>query len=563
MTTVKFFCPECGKAVEVGDNLAGTSAFCPHCATRITIPQPDGGQSNPVVPQQGDVSQPKLQLRSNKPVPNKPCPKCQAECVADAVICVSCGTDLRTGRQVSSATTRQEHFVSFRKLGRVALPIGGVVLLLGGLIWAHKAYQSHKQVQELAQRTAEIETNYSTLTSKVSRSTADISNVCSDMKTLAQKAASFNLPDWKVRCDEYAAIMESRKIALDGELLSLSNDVASLALKGEYRTAAKLLRAYKGEFTVETENFRNKLAAEYEGKASQQMAQVRKAEDERSSAADAVRAEKVTAEIKLSVHNFRETQYARLQIQAARDFHLLQGKAVTLKLVGGGVISGVVQALGSNTAVIAINNGEATFIKEQLAAVSRQLLFKDDYIEGVVTTQKANDQRADANAMIAAVNTAMTTRDYRKKIIILSTALSDFPDAPNAAAVELILSQCNKWEENSAKGLVLFKWQWMTPQEAEEIQARARLIASNSQKATNRPANFVWTPYNFKGAYHNSSSGQAGNSEGGSPVSPQEYRAIMDAAGFSGGSSSAGAYGPMVNGIDGLDPAYRKKTYGY
>ena len=116
MFTLKFFCSECGKEIEVGATLAGTSAFCPHCAKRITIPQPDGKQTDSTAPQQnGD--QPKLQFRSSKPAPKITCQKCQAECVADAVICVSCGTDLRTGRQLQTSTTYRKRSIDFRGIG--------------------------------------------------------------------------------------------------------------------------------------------------------------------------------------------------------------------------------------------------------------------------------------------------------------------------------------------------------------------------------------------------------------------------------------------------------------
>ena len=485
MATLKFFCPECGKAIEVGDNLAGTGAFCPHCAKRITIPHPDGDQLDSAEQEQAD-DQPKLQLRSNKPAPNKPCPKCQAECEADAVICVSCGTDLRTGRCLQPLTTYRKRSIDFSGVGRTLKSIIPLLVLLAAILGIANWHQKANRAKEVERESAELEAGYSAITSKVSRSMADIGEACSDMQALTQKAVAYNLHDWKARCEEYTAMMERRKIALNEGFLSLSNGVASLELKGELRAAVQFLREYKGEFVAETADFRNKLATAYERKANLLDAEVRKAEEERQGIETErqkveeeqrkitaiVRAGEEAAEKGIVTRRLREEQYAELRDRSIKHFASPVGRLVKLEMKSGGNAEGIVQAVTSNAVTIAMSGGAVTASMsiEQLAAETRRIILPDDYADGVVAVQRAKIQREDADAMLDAIKRAATTKTNEEAILTLGAALGEHPDAPNAHIARQMLSKYQRslaeWKENTAKGLVQYNGKWMT-QEAK------------------------------------------------------------------------------------------------
>lgn len=67
----------------------------------------------------------KLRINRNAPVgagPTTPCPHCGADMPKGGVICVACGVDLRTGKQLKSANAATPQ--------KVALLAGGILLLL-------------------------------------------------------------------------------------------------------------------------------------------------------------------------------------------------------------------------------------------------------------------------------------------------------------------------------------------------------------------------------------------------------------------------------------------------
>jgi hypothetical protein len=43
---IKFKCPHCQLALNVGDDLAGEKATCPNCKKELTIPEKDSGIQN-------------------------------------------------------------------------------------------------------------------------------------------------------------------------------------------------------------------------------------------------------------------------------------------------------------------------------------------------------------------------------------------------------------------------------------------------------------------------------------------------------------------------------------
>jgi phage FluMu protein Com len=91
---VQFTCEHCGKVLAADDQHAGKQGKCPQCAGVFTIPTaPAGEETNAEADQvdQGTVeSGPKA------------CPSCGAAADAEAVICVSCGYNFKTGKQLST-----------------------------------------------------------------------------------------------------------------------------------------------------------------------------------------------------------------------------------------------------------------------------------------------------------------------------------------------------------------------------------------------------------------------------------------------------------------------------
>jgi len=83
----RFFCPECDRGLSVPTEIAGKKIKCPQCATMI------------VVPAEGETDL----VEQSKP--NRVCPSCSASLAADAVLCVKCGLDLRTGKKLATSVS--------------------------------------------------------------------------------------------------------------------------------------------------------------------------------------------------------------------------------------------------------------------------------------------------------------------------------------------------------------------------------------------------------------------------------------------------------------------------
>lgn len=87
-----FECPNCKESLELEDDMLGQEGICPFCDAQINIPgSPPATQSTDGPPQ----------LSLNRPQ-EKNCPNCNASMNPDAVLCVQCGHDLRTGQDLKS-----------------------------------------------------------------------------------------------------------------------------------------------------------------------------------------------------------------------------------------------------------------------------------------------------------------------------------------------------------------------------------------------------------------------------------------------------------------------------
>ncbi len=74
---IEFNCPRCGASLSLWDELAGRQGTCPECKQAITVPDP-------------------------RLVVSMMCPHCEAEIPADAIICTSCGRDLKSGERLET-----------------------------------------------------------------------------------------------------------------------------------------------------------------------------------------------------------------------------------------------------------------------------------------------------------------------------------------------------------------------------------------------------------------------------------------------------------------------------
>ncbi|NQT14766.1 MAG: hypothetical protein HQ582_18575 [Planctomycetes bacterium] len=100
-------CGACHKRFKAPDKLAGKRVKCPQCGGVIQVPAPQAPiVEKPAVasrPAEGQV--PKSAAAAPVPVPAqaaRQCSSCGAALAAKAVLCVSCGLDLRTGQKVEA-----------------------------------------------------------------------------------------------------------------------------------------------------------------------------------------------------------------------------------------------------------------------------------------------------------------------------------------------------------------------------------------------------------------------------------------------------------------------------
>jgi hypothetical protein len=81
---------ECGKKWKLPDESAGKTVSCPACRARLSIPSPEN---------------PRAQAGNQGSRSAAVCPSCGGELRAEAVLCVQCGFDRRTGRRAAAAET--------------------------------------------------------------------------------------------------------------------------------------------------------------------------------------------------------------------------------------------------------------------------------------------------------------------------------------------------------------------------------------------------------------------------------------------------------------------------
>jgi len=90
MSDIEFNCLSCNQSLSVDESGAGMEVQCPGCGQSVTVPQ----ASQP-------TQKPRLALK-------KSCPSCGNAVQYDDVICVNCGTNLKTGANLQTAVGRNK-----------------------------------------------------------------------------------------------------------------------------------------------------------------------------------------------------------------------------------------------------------------------------------------------------------------------------------------------------------------------------------------------------------------------------------------------------------------------
>ena len=121
---IQFDCPQCQRSIAVSDTLAGQQFACPHCQQLVQAPR------RKIRFRTRDAAAP---ASTPPPIPNLvACPNCRGSLAADAVFCVNCGFDLRTGTKHQTRTgARVTGGGGVRRVARAL--VGIVAVLLTGM----------------------------------------------------------------------------------------------------------------------------------------------------------------------------------------------------------------------------------------------------------------------------------------------------------------------------------------------------------------------------------------------------------------------------------------------
>ena len=112
---IKVVCPKCKKALNAPDAMAGKKVKCPGCMAVMDVPAGIAAfqgetklAAKPAAPPA--AAKPAAPLAAAAPGPATPpakggnaCPKCKKSLPADAIICVACGINIRTGDKFNTS----------------------------------------------------------------------------------------------------------------------------------------------------------------------------------------------------------------------------------------------------------------------------------------------------------------------------------------------------------------------------------------------------------------------------------------------------------------------------
>ena len=108
MSDIKFACPNCQQHIQCGAGYAGLEIPCPTCQVKMTVPTPVGAPA----PAAAIAPAPALRIGSAAPPPmpaapevaatgEPTCPSCGNAVSPRAIMCVKCGTNLKTGQKMN------------------------------------------------------------------------------------------------------------------------------------------------------------------------------------------------------------------------------------------------------------------------------------------------------------------------------------------------------------------------------------------------------------------------------------------------------------------------------
>ena len=98
MANIHLVCGKCGAEFDVMDELAGLLATCPQCRGQVAVP----------LSAEHIGHAPKLQIKQGSPVATayRNCPSCGALVQEEAVFCVQCGFNFKTGKRYGEVTAQ-------------------------------------------------------------------------------------------------------------------------------------------------------------------------------------------------------------------------------------------------------------------------------------------------------------------------------------------------------------------------------------------------------------------------------------------------------------------------
>ena len=126
---IEFICPTCGKTLKLRDEAAGKRGRCPFCKGVVTVPSADSEEDElveiipptaPKTEQRPPAPPPPAEARTTPPpLPTTPtgeqtsateriCPGCKSSLNDKAVICISCGLNLKTGKKLQTVFEKPE-----------------------------------------------------------------------------------------------------------------------------------------------------------------------------------------------------------------------------------------------------------------------------------------------------------------------------------------------------------------------------------------------------------------------------------------------------------------------
>ena len=169
---IAFNCGACGAKIKTRPQTAGRRGRCPKCGASVTVPSAPTPAVAPTEAPAGtaqpdsllddlaaaEVRQPAT--ASKPPARGARCPACKAPLAASAVLCVSCGTDLKTGRQHHTAPAAERTMSRVTELGRDVAASAGSLLrgsiasavgaTIGAVAWVFVAVKTGYQLSLIA-----------------------------------------------------------------------------------------------------------------------------------------------------------------------------------------------------------------------------------------------------------------------------------------------------------------------------------------------------------------------------------------------------------------------------